>query len=406
MVKQKMKKSVLSLAVIAALGFTSASYAGTVTTKTDTNITLYGFTQMYFDWYNNQSFLGTSASKEYSGGKLNIPAQTSFGSTANYTRLGFNLDNKAEGIKGLIEGDFKGGGANIGTDGNGNFRLRRAFFVKEFCQEGCNYTPWLLVGQDYSPGNFDVYSLNGLNNTAGTDLTKKIPQVAFGVKLDLGAAKLNPYITFEDIQGYVTSKVSQRASMPGIGIKVPVEFETGLGSPAKFYAQFQWQQTKQTYNNSDNDENSYIIGTGLELPIYAFSLKGDVYYAKAFTGFGAPTDKISPPSFYLNGNSLEKVSSTGWALQAKVDFNKLAQVPISIAGGYSQIIYGNLTTLSSSDYARKAATVYANLAYNLTKSASLGLEYDRNITYYVGSKNDPNHAQYSNQVFLVGTYKF
>ncbi|MGC9103111.1 hypothetical protein [Desulfurella multipotens] len=46
------------------------------------------------------------------------------------------------------------------------------------------------------------------------------------------------------------------------------------------------------------------------------------------------------------------------------------------------------------------------MAYNLTKSASLGLEYDRNITYYVGSKNDPNHAQYSNQVFLVGTYKF
>ncbi|MGC9258296.1 hypothetical protein, partial [Desulfurella sp.] len=121
MVKQKMKKSVLSLAVIAALGFTSASYAGNVTTKTDTNITLYGFTQMYFDWYNNQSFLGTSAKPEYSGKTLNTPAQTSFGSTANYTRLGFSLDNKAEGIKGVIEGDFKGGGANIGTDGNGNF---------------------------------------------------------------------------------------------------------------------------------------------------------------------------------------------------------------------------------------------------------------------------------------------
>ncbi|MGC9168838.1 MAG: hypothetical protein ACP5GK_07995 [Desulfurella sp.] len=89
MVKQKMKKSVLSLAVIAALGFTSASYAGTVTTKTDTNITLYGFTQMYFDWYNNQSFLGTSASKEYSGGKLNIPCANKFWLNCKLYAFGF-----------------------------------------------------------------------------------------------------------------------------------------------------------------------------------------------------------------------------------------------------------------------------------------------------------------------------
>ncbi|AHF97690.1 hypothetical protein DESACE_00915 [Desulfurella acetivorans A63] len=413
--KKKLVSAVVALSIFGCVGIASA---GSVTTKTDTNISLSGFTQMYFDWANNQGFLANTANPEFiKANTKSSAAQTSFGSTANFTRLSLALENKSEGIKGLIEGDFWGGGANISTDGNGNFRLRHAYFVKEFCQEGCNYTPWLLIGQTFNSGFYVSYTMNGPCNIAGSSNgpTNRIPQVGFGVKFDLGSVKLNPQIAAQDL---LTTFISQsgfdsyRSTMPGLGVRLPVEFNTGLGKPASFYADFQWQNlklTKQTAGIDSSNQNSYEFGGGLELPIYFVSFKTDAHYSKGFTKYDLLYGNVMPPSYYLNGTSIEKVSATAWDAMLKVDFNSLAQVPITIAGGYSQVVFGNLTTLSNTTttaYARKASTIFVNMGYNLTKSATLGLEYDRNKTYYVGSNNDPNNGRVSNQVFFVGTYKF
>ncbi|MGE4547368.1 MAG: hypothetical protein AB7E28_06305, partial [Desulfurella sp.] len=244
--------------------------------------------------------------------------------------------------------------------------------------------------------------------------TNRIPQVGFGVKLDLGSVKLNPQIAAEDL---LTGFISQtgfdgyRSTMPGLGVRIPVEFNTGLGAPATFYADFQWQNLKLTSkakNIDSSNQNSYEFGGGLELPVYFVSFKADAHYSKGFTKYDLLSGNVMPPSYYLDGTSIEKVSATAWDAMLKVDFNKLAQVPFMLAGGYSQVVFGNLGTLSnvSSAYARKASTIFANVAYNLTKSATLGLEYDRNKTYYIGATNDPNNGRVSNQVFFVGTYKF
>ncbi len=394
------KKLVSTVVALSIFGGVSIASAGSVTTKGDTNISISGFTQMYFDWANNQGFLANTANPEFTkANNKSLPAQTSFGSTANFTRLGFALENKAEGIKGLIEGDFWGGGANISTDGNGNFRLRHA------------------VGQTFNSGFYISYTMNGPVNIAGSSSgpTCRIPQVGFGVKFDLGSVKLNPQIAAEDL---LTTFISQsgfdgyRSTMPGLGIRIPVEFNTGLGKPASFYADFQWQNlklTKQTAGIDSSNQNSYEFGGGLELPIYFVSFKTDAHYSKGFTKYDLLSGNVMPPSYYLNGTSIEKVSATAWDAMLKVDFNSLAQVPITLAGGYSQVVFGNLGSLSNTTataYARKASTTFVNVGYNLTKSATLGLEYDRNKTYYVGSNNDPNNGRVSNQVFFVGTYKF
>ncbi len=418
-----MKKRIVSLVAAATLlGSVSIAAAGTVTTKGDTNITIGGFIQAYYDWANNQGFLGNVANPKYyydsNKGvvKSNPAAQTSFGTTANFTRLGLALDNKAEGIKGLIEGDFWGGGANIGTDGNGNFRLRHAYVVKEFCQEGCNYTPWLLVGQTFNSGFYISYTLNGPVNIAGSSSgpTNRIPQIGFGVKFDLGSVKLNPQIALEDLRTTFISQNgfdSYRSTMPGLGVRLPVEFNLGLGAPAQFYADFQWQNlklTKASLSIDSNNQNSYEFGGGLELPVYFVSFKADAHYSKGFTNYDLLSGNVQPPSYYLNGTSIEKVSATSWDAMLKIDFNKLAQVPFTLAGGYGQTVFGNLTSLTNNPnaYARKASTIFANVEYNLTKSLSFGLEYDRNKTYYIGANNDPNDGRVSNQVFLRGMYKF
>jgi hypothetical protein len=210
--------------------------------------------------------------------------------------------------------------------------------------------------------------MNGPYDIAGSSSgpTNRIPQVGFGVKFDLGSVKLNPQIAAEDLLRAYISKSTDfngfRSTMPGLGVRLPIEFNTGLGAPAKFYADFQWQNLKLTSNANNIDssnQNSYEFGGGLELPVYFVSLKADAHYSKGFTKYDLLSGNVMPPSYYLDGTSIEKVSATAWDAMLKIDFNKLSQVPITLAGGYSQVVFGNLGNLSngSSAYARKASTV-------------------------------------------------
>ena len=51
-------------------------------------------------------------------------------------------------------------------------------------------------------------------------------------------------------------------------------------------------------------------------------------------------------------------------------------------------------------------TMFANVNYHLTKSLAVGVEYDRNRTYYVGKGINERAGRNSNQVFLRGMYTF
>ena len=432
-----MKKRLVSLVAAAALlGSVSIASAGTVTTNGDTNISISGFVAEYLGFVNNQSGLFSTAASNpamnNAGGTQG--AQTNFSSTANVTRLRLNLDNKVEGVTGEISADFRGT-AGGGDDGAGStLRLRQAWFMKSFCQEGCNYTPWLLVGQTNTLGMPGTYSYLGLpiGGVAGSAATNptRVPQVAFGVKFDLGSVKLNPEIAVMDLQGlannnYVTGVSTSygklingmRTNMPGFGIKIPVEFNTGLGAPASFYADAQMQTMKVNYGTtSDESKTSWMVGGGLSLPVYFVTLKGDVAYLRGFTGMSCifgdkvenSTSPATPPSYWVDGNgSLQQTHATQWDAEAQIDFNKLAQVPFTLAGGYSQVVFSNLSmgpgTYAATTPVRKASTIFANVSYNLTKSTMLGVEYDRNKTYYVVN---PNTSFNSNAVYVVGVYNF
>jgi hypothetical protein len=442
-----MKKRLVSLVAAAALlGSVSIASAGTVTTNGDTNISISGFVAEYLGFVNNQSGLFSTAASNpgMSNAGGTTGAQTNFSSTANVTRLRLNLDNKVEGVTGEISADFRGGtGSDTKTDnndgGNSLLRLRQAWFMKSFCQEGCNYTPWLLVGQTNTLGMPGTYSFLGLvtGGVAGSAATAptRVPQVAFGVKFDLGNIKLNPEIAVMDLQQLVTIKnvttgsgiYGVRTNMPGFGIKLPVEFNTGLGAPASFYADAQMQTMKVHYENTlDENKNktSWMVGAGLSLPVYFVTLKGDVAYLRGFTGmssiFGdqinSDSQPATPDSYWVDSNgSLQQTHATQWDVEAQIDFNKLAQVPFTLAGGYSQVVFSNLGlnnqglqtnaqwASNTNNNVRKASTIFANVSYNLTKSTMLGVEYDRNKTYYAV---DPNTSFNSNAVYVVGVYNF
>ncbi|PMP68581.1 hypothetical protein [Desulfurella multipotens] len=433
-----MKKRLVSLVAAAALlGSVSLASAGTVTTKGDTNISIGGFIQTYFDWANNQTNLGYQANPEYTApGKKNTPAQTSFGTSTQFSRISLGLSNPTEGITGVVEGDFWGGGAGQQLHGKGNFELRHAYIVKEFCQEGCNYTPWLLIGQTWDPLEMlNSFTLNSIVGIAGQNYGEGVvrtSQIGFGVKFDLGSVKLNPGIYAANLAGdstftnsYLVATayhlsnptqytLSQRLISPGFAFKLPVEFNTGFGSPASAYAGFEWQPMKLTNAPAgiDNEnENAWMATVGLTLPVYFVNLTGNFHYERGMTAFDMPLfgSTYTMPSFYIDSpGSVQAVRGTSWNAQAQIDFNKLAQVPVTFAFGYGQTVFSNYGELADgmTPLVRKMGTMFANVNYNLTKSFALGLEYDRNRTYYVGAGNDGGSAQNGNQVFLRGMYSF
>ena len=443
-----MRKRLISLfAAAALLGSVSIASAGTVTTSSDTNITLGGFVNEYFIWGNNQPNVGflppfaTNSNGPTFKNSTNGPngftnpsaAQTNFNSTAMWTRLNFAFDNKAEGVSGLIDGDFCSGSGGLGGAPS-TFRLRDAYFKKTF-DASSTFQPYVLIGQTWALDTYNEYSLNNAAGTAGAvggfD-DPRVPQVTFGANMDFGSVKINPQFGFEDLMfgvqesandGYeaygvnyqsVTSNgITVRSQMPGIGLNVPITFNTGFGSPATFYVNAEMQPVKVTSINANiNSESktSWRVGTGFELPIYAISLLGNVSYSRGFAlynSFVAGYNPI-PASYWVDQNgSLQTTNATQWDIEAKLDFNKLAQLPFAIAGGYSQQIFSNYNNVTSntSGYAtsNKASTIFANVTYNMTKSIMLGLEYDRNKTYYA---NDPNTAYNANVVYLMGQYSF
>jgi len=444
-----MRKRLISLfAAAALLGSVSIASAGTVTTSSDTNITLGGFVNEYFIWGNNQATnedpsslypFQTNANAptftEGSGFKKPPAAQTNFNSTAMWTRLNFAFDNKSEGVSGLVDGDFLKGGGFAGSPAL--FRLRDAYFKKTF-DVSSTFQPYVLIGQTWALDTYNEYSLNNVSGTAGAvggfD-RPRVPQVTFGANMDFGSVKINPQFGFEDLifgvqesanDGYEVSAqggykilngITVRSQMPGIGLNVPITFNTGFGSPATFYVNAEMQPVKVTSSNANiNSESktSWRVGTGFELPIYALSLLGNVSYSRGFAlynSFVAGNNPI-PASYWVDKNgSLQTTNATQWDIEAKLDFNKLAQLPFAIAGGYSQQIFSNYNNVTGYDttnntyYAtsNKASTIFANVTYNMTKSIMLGLEYDRNKTYYA---NDPNTAYNANVVYLMGQYSF
>ncbi|MGB9745297.1 MAG: hypothetical protein ACPLW6_08565, partial [Desulfurella sp.] len=318
----------------------------------------------------------------------------------------------------------------------GNFRLRHAYIVKEFCQEGCNYTPWLLIGQTWDPlamlNNFTLNSIVGIAGQNYGEGVVRTSQIGFGVKFDLGSVKLNPGIYAANLAGdstftnsYLVATayhlsnptqytLSQRLVSPGFAFKLPVEFNTGFGSPASAYAGFEWQPMKLTNAPAgiDNEnENAWMATVGLTLPVYFVNLTGNFHYERGMTAFDMPLfgSTYTMPSFYIDSHgSVQAVRGTSWTAQAQIDFNKLAQVPVTFAFGYGQTVFSNYGELADGNtpLVRKMGTMFANVNYQLTKSLALGLEYDRNRTYYVGAGNDGGSAQNGNQVFLRGMYSF
>lgn len=412
-----MKKRVISLVAAAALvgGMVAAgtAHAGTVATKGDTNISVYGFVRADFTWskkmgsntgyYNNVAY-------ESSGSAVAKAQQnkTYFKATGRWTRIGLKLNTPDIGVSGKIEADFAGSSGNDKA-----LRLRKAYLQHDIE----NY--YIRVGKDANFLNQGTYTIMPIG-MAGFGFSSNdsyfVRKVQAGGTFDLGQVTLIPEIAAQEMKGYVVgnSTVStggldvNRTTMPGVAGKLTGKIKTYFGSPITVYAGYGYEAVKLAKGTTEEKKKHFdIVTAGLAVPINWITLKADYNYFKGATGVMAlNSNTYTPPSFYQESGTGDVKATKGhsWHVGAKV-----TPVPQFAAwGGYAMTkikdadkVYGGAGTR----IVKKNEAYYIGGSVKTTKATSIAFEYERPKTTYqttaTTTKKDKG-SQYS----LVFKYNF
>lgn len=360
-----MRKKIISLVAAAALvgsvGIISNAQAGTISLKGDTTATLYGITWLYGGWgsqLGGSSVWSTDTSYKVHNGTGAAADQinkTSFNMTANMSRFGFVLHNKAENIMAKIEGDFA----------PGRFRLRKAY-VRHFFANGMNLT----LGQDSDVVIENTFSA-AWSSPAGFDGSSRGPEAKLAGKFGLGGACVN-FALMAGNQNY-TDNVNRRV-IPTLGMNLSFNFDTGIGSPASVYG-FGLIEPIELNNPATGKETAkspYGYGAGIVLPVSMFTLQSEYVHGYGMNGLAGVAGNggvSSPASYTNNGTTLITRKFNAYNVEGKV-----SPLPyMSVAAGWDFIEFKNST---DSDYfstgeVKRVTTIFANATFKTSDRKSV-----------------------------------
>ncbi len=407
-----MKKlfSLTTAAIIAAsVSLSAASYAGSVTTKGDTQVQLYGFT--YAEFALDKQTANLPDISNMPKPDANASSSVFYKSTYNKmnsqaeswcARLGLNFKNKEENISGKIVGDFKGKSAN----GEGNFRIRQAWVGHKFN----NFK--VKIGQAYILEEMHSTISMASVGPAGFEFKmKRVPLVAFFTSFDAESANLQLSLAFEYSNNKAVSAGKDsvntalsvdRYVFPTTAARAVLTFDTGFGAPAKVYG---WGSLIPVYVSdktrtkvSDNSETSYAFGVGVRLPVSVFKIGLNYHRTDGATGYSGLSD-YKPSSYYLDDNvAIEKTTTNAYNINLVMKPTK----PLSIGAEYDYVKFNN--NVFSSD--PKAETLIANIKIKTTKVTMLGLEWRhmKAKNFDIVGAGDDNFS--GDQIYAIYKYMF
>ncbi len=386
-----MKKRLISLVAAAALvggvavaGAPQVAKAGTVSVKGDTQATMYGFVWAEYGWTNKVApgykgktgadFANMPMPEDYKN--YDVAKKTSAYADSWVTRIGFAFKNEDAGITGRIEGGFFH---------ETNFRLRRAYVEHHFD----NF--YVLLGQEWILEEMFSSISAGFTAPAGFDEgILRVPQIRVGTKLDLGSASLDLALALEYEGGAAVSSSGQKAPTPTgyasasvnrvtfttVAARAVLNFDTGFGAPARFYA---WGAVIPVYMTSDNStfqanfsdesETSYAFGAGIKVPVSMFTIGGNFQYSDGATNY-AGLSSYQPASYYVNDQGDDEDTEM-------YAFNvNLAVTPmpcVTVAGEYDYVKFKNDDVFDGTKPDVK--TFVGNVKIKTTKYTTLTLEW-------------------------------
>lgn len=376
-----MKKlfSLTAAAIIAgSISLNPMAFAGSVTTKGNTQAQLYGFAYAEFAWDKQATNIPDlsnmpmpDANNSSSPLYKSTYNETNTSAESFLTRLGLKFTNNDANLKGKIEGDFKGKSGN----GKGNFRLRQAWVEHKLNVFN------ILVGQAYILEEMHPSISLGDVAPAGFNIPMhRVPLVKIGTKIDVGSANLDLALAFEwsNSKAATSGKDTKNTTLsvdryvfPTTAARAVLHLETGFGSPAMIYA---WGSLIPVYisdktgaNVSDESETGYGFGAGFRLPISMFKIGFNYNHTDGATGYTGLTN-YQPASYYLSStNDVEKTTADSYNMNLTVR----ATDSIAVGAEYNYVKFDN--DIFPSD--PKTETLVGNIKIKTTKVTSLGIEW-------------------------------
>ncbi|MCO8060715.1 DcaP family trimeric outer membrane transporter [Acinetobacter lwoffii] len=346
----------------------SAAAPKALSTKSDTEVKLYGFVR------GDANYIIEGSAGDFSDvAKTNGQTNDKFVATAKTTRIGLDFKTNVEGaeVGGKLESDFAGT--------NDSFRIRQAYLT---------YENW-LIGQTQSNflSNHAPFMIDFSTNVGGG--TTRLPMVRYGFDLtpatQLFLAAEKPNSSAEDI----------KSSVPTLTAKLAHNFDDKKGNASA-------RALVEVYK--DENINKRKAGWGLAAgttyqvldPLKATL---DVSYTKGVNGILYGTNANS--AFVNDENDRNIEQNEIWAVQTGLTYSILPNLKTSIG-------YGALFADKDSDYAdlndvanKEVQQAWLNLVYSPVKPLEFGVEYVN------GERKDFNNDKFKdNRIGLMSKYSF
>lgn len=346
----------------------SAAAPKALSTKSDTEVKLYGFVR------GDANYIIEGSAGDFSDvAKTNGQTRDKLVATAKTTRLGLDFKTSVNGaeVGGKLESDFAGT--------NDSFRIRQAYLT---------YENW-LIGQTQSNflSNHAPFMIDFSTNVGGG--TTRLPMVRYGFDLtpatQLFLAAEKPNSSAEDI----------KSSVPTLTAKLAHNFDDKKGNASA-------RALVEVYK--DEDVNKRKAGWGLAAgttyqvldPLKATL---DVSYTKGVNGILYGTN--ANDAFVDDEGNRNIEQNEIWAVQTGLTYSILSNLKTSLG-------YGALFADKDSDYAdlneaanKEVQQAWLNLVYSPVKPLEFGIEYVN------GERKTFNNEKFKdNRIGLMSKYSF
>lgn len=346
----------------------SAAAPKALSTKSDTEVKLYGFVR------GDANYIIEGSAGDFSDvAKTNGQTRDKLVATAKTTRLGLDFKTSVNGaeVGGKLESDFAGT--------NDSFRIRQAYLT---------YENW-LIGQTQSNflSNHAPFMIDFSTNVGGG--TTRLPMVRYGFDLtpatQLFLAAEKPNSSAEDI----------KSSVPTLTAKLAHNFDDKKGNASA-------RALVEVYK--DEDVNKRKAGWGLAAgttyqvldPLKATL---DVSYTKGVNGILYGTNANA--AFVDDEDNRNIEQNEIWAVQTGLTYSILPNLKTSLG-------YGALFADKDSDYAdlneaanKEVQQAWLNLVYSPVKPLEFGIEYVNGER-----KTFNNEKLKDNRIGLMSKYSF
>lgn len=346
----------------------SAAAPKALSTKSDTEVKLYGFVR------GDANYIIEGSAGDFSDvAKTNGQTRDKLVATAKTTRLGLDFKTSVNGaeVGGKLESDFAGT--------NDSFRIRQAYLT---------YENW-LIGQTQSNflSNHAPFMIDFSTNVGGG--TTRLPMVRYGFDLtpatQLFLAAEKPNSSAEDI----------KSSVPTLTAKLAHNFDDKKGNASA-------RALVEVYK--DEDTNKRKAGWGLAAGttyqvIDPLKATLDVSYTKGVNGILYGT---SANAAFVDDEGNRNIEQNEiWAVQTGLTYSILPNLKTSLG-------YGALFADKDSDYAdlneaanKEVQQAWLNLVYSPVKPLEFGVEYVN------GERKTFNNEKFKdNRIGLMSKYSF